>query len=93
MAGVLARFAAAPPREPAAAFALAEALSLARADTGPLAGWRERLIEVLLAAQQGDGGWPTASGAGSRDGATALALRAIQVAAGRQLADGAPLPP
>ncbi len=91
VAGVLARLAAAPPREPAAAFALAEALSLARSDTGPLAGWRERLIEVLLGAQQGDGGWP--AGAGSRDGATALALRALQVAAGRHLADSEPTAP
>jgi hypothetical protein len=87
VAGPLASLAQAPPRDPAAAFALAEALSLARADNGPLAGWRERVIEALLDAQQGDGGWSAASGAGSRDGATALALRAIQVAAGRQLAD------
>ena len=92
VAGPLASLAQAPPRDPAAAFALAEALSLARADAGPLAGWRERLLEVLLGAQQGDGGWPAANGAGPRDGAIALALRALQVAAGRQLVEAEAVP-
>jgi hypothetical protein len=97
MASPLARWAQAPSQDPAAVFALAEALSLAGSDTGSpaaaLAGWRDRLLEALLGTQQGDGGWPAAAGAGPRDRSTALALRAIQVAAGRRLAESEPASP
>jgi hypothetical protein len=92
VADALARLAQTPSTDPALAFASAEALSLARSDTAtpalaPLAGWRDRLLEALLGTQQGDGGWPTTAGTGSRDRSTALALRALQVAAGWRLAD------
>lgn len=92
LAEALARLAAAPPREPLAAFALAEALTFAEAAPTPalagrLGAWPDRVIEALLGTQMGDGGWPAGRATEPRDLATALALRAIQVAAGRHLAE------
>jgi hypothetical protein len=83
---------AAPPKDPAAIAALAEALSLARpgmdkSALAPLAGWRVRLVELLLGTQQGDGGWAAPVATVPRDRSTAFALRAIQTAAGRDLAE------
>ena len=98
LAGPLAKLAQAPPQDSGAAFALAEALSFFGSATGtpaaaPLAGWRDRVLEGLLGRQQGDGGWPAATADCPRDRSTALALRAIQVAAGRGLADAEPASP
>lgn len=82
----------APPRDPIALFALAEAWTLAGTAvpevlTAPLRAWPDRLIEALLDSQMGDGGWGAPRETHSRDHATAAALRTIQVAAGRHLAE------
>lgn len=92
LADALVRLAVAPPRQASAAFALAEALSLTDGAAAPalsasLRGWPERLVEGLLGTQMGDGGWPAANATESRDLATAWALRTLQVAAGRGLAE------
>ncbi len=80
----------APPRDPIAIFALAEAWTLAGTAVpetlaAPLRAWPDRLIEALLDSQMGDGGWGAPGETQSRDHATAAALRTIQVAAGRHL--------
>jgi hypothetical protein len=92
LASVLEGLARRPPDGPAPAFFAAEALSLAEVG---LAGWRERLVEALLGSQQGDGGWAGLTPEEPRDRATALALRAVQVALGRHLQEsaGPPEPP
>lgn len=88
----LARLTAAPPRDPLALFALAEAWTLAggadsEAMAASLHAWPDRLIEALLGSQMGDGGWGAPGETQSRDHATAAALRTIQVAAGPLLAE------
>jgi len=88
LSSVLDRLARSPPISPAAAFAAAEALSLAGTTR---TGWPDRQAEAILGAQQGDGGWAGAFPEDPRDRATALALRALQVALGRYLDEATPL--
>ncbi len=85
LTGVLDGLARSPPGPPAAAFLAAEALALAEY---PDSQWRERYAEALLGTQQADGGWPGPGPDSPREGAAAFAVRCLQVALGRHLAEG-----
>lgn len=89
---LMARFGASPPREPLAVCGLAEALTVLLWDAGagdiPRTMLPEPMVQVLLASQQGDGGWSTDVPGVGREQATAAAVRGLQVLVGPALCSG-----